>query len=266
MAVVASELRDGYISVKFSNPSANTLASYVRQALWQCFYEIGYSWRTMNPQPKAVLLESEGRWFSAGADLRELYAAMRVPVKRREEALRRFAADGHDLMDLIAYHALPVVAFVRGYALGGGLELALAAHWRIAAEDAKVGLPEVNLDIIPGWGGTHRTLHLLAQKRTGHRLLLALLSGEILPAVYAKELGVIDEVVAKDVSPDEAMRALLKGGDPAELRRKRAEEIASSGYVYTGVAKREIETFVKQAAGKSARRKLKAFLNKRSKG
>ena len=130
-----------------------------------------------DPNVKAFVMIGAGRSFIAGADIRGFDAA-RPPPKRRS----------YDLLDEVSK---PVVAAIHGYALGGGLEHALGCHYRIAVADAKVGLPEVLIGIIPGGGGTQRLPRLIGPKAA----LEMIVSGRHVPAPEAKALGIIDEIV-----------------------------------------------------------------------
>src|SRR5699024_9601324 len=99
---------------------------------------------------KVVILQGEGRFFSAGADIKEFTSL------QTEADTERLATNGQDLFDRIEQYHIPVIASIHGAALGGGLEMAMACHIRIVTEDAKLGLPELSLGIIPGFAGTQR--------------------------------------------------------------------------------------------------------------
>lgn len=133
---------------------------------------------------RALVVTGEGRAFSVGAQLKELIArdtAANLAWNRRL----------NDAIDALAGLPVPTIAAINGYALGGGLELALACSLRIAADHAVVGLPEVKLGIMPGAGGTQRLPRLI---RPGAAVQL-LLTGRTLRAAEAHQLGIVDEVV-----------------------------------------------------------------------
>ena len=133
----------------------------------------------------AVVLTGAGeKAFVAGADINEL--AVQSPVQGKEHALR-----GQHVFDLIENLGKPVVAAVNGYALGGGCELAMACTLRIAADTARLGQPEINLGIIPGYGGTQRLPRLVGK---GIALDL-LLSGRHVTASEALQIGLVNRVV-----------------------------------------------------------------------
>jgi len=137
---------------------------------------------------RAVLLAGAGgRAFAAGADIRELAA---IPADEGSA----FALRGQAVMRRIETLGKPVIACIQGFALGGGCELALACTLRIAADDARLGQPEVKLGVITGYGGSQRLARLVGR---GAALKL-LLTGAIIDANEALRIGLVDEVVAAD--------------------------------------------------------------------
>ena len=135
---------------------------------------------------RAVIITGSGeKAFVAGADINEL--AVQRPVQGKERALQ-----GQHVFDLIENLGKPVIAAINGYALGGGCELAMACTLRIAADTARLGQPEVNLGIIPGYGGTQRLARLVG-KGAAFDLLL---SGRHITADEALRIGLVNRVVA----------------------------------------------------------------------
>lgn len=134
---------------------------------------------------RGVILTGAGqKAFVAGADIQEFLG------KSKEEAMdiSRF---GHELMDKLAHFPKPVIAAINGFALGGGLELALACHIRIASASAKMGLPEVSLGLIPGFGGTQRLTDLVGKGKA----LEMILTGDMVDAEDAYQWGLLNKVV-----------------------------------------------------------------------
>jgi enoyl-CoA hydratase len=159
---------------------------------------------------RVVVLTGAGpKAFVAGADITEF--AQASPV----QALA-FSRHGQELMSAIERLGKPTIARINGFALGGGLELALACSLRIAADTAKLGLPEINLGILPGFGGTQRTLRLAGRAAT---LELAL-TGATVTAARALELGLVNRVVAADQLDAEvgALASQLAASAPHALR------------------------------------------------
>lgn len=135
---------------------------------------------------RALVVTGAGdRAFVAGADINEL--AVQSPAEGRE-----YARAGQEVFDLIEGLGKPVVAAINGYALGGGCELALACTIRIAAAGARLGQPEINLGLMPGYGGTQRLARLIGAGRA----LELLLTGEPVDAVEAHRIGLVNRVVA----------------------------------------------------------------------
>jgi len=145
---------------------------------------------------RAVILTGAGdKAFVAGADINEL--AVQRPVDGKEHALR-----GQHVFDLVENMGKPVIAAINGYALGGGCELAMACTLRVAADTARLGQPEVNLGIIPGYGGTQRLARLVGK---GIALDL-LLSGRHVTAAEALQVGLVNRVVPSAALMDETKK------------------------------------------------------------
>src|SRR4051812_14633297 len=134
---------------------------------------------------RAIVLTGAGtKAFVAGADINEL--AVQSPTSGREHA-----AAGQQVLDAIERTAKPVIAAINGYALGGGCELAMACTLRIAADTARLGQPEINLGLIPGYAGTQRLARLVGRGRA----LELLLTGDPVSAQEAHRLGLVNRVV-----------------------------------------------------------------------
>jgi enoyl-CoA hydratase len=159
---------------------------------------------------RAIVLTGAGeKSFVAGADINELAAL--PPVQGREHALQ-----GQHVFDLIENLGKPVVAAINGYALGGGCELAMACTLRIAADTARIGQPEINLGIIPGYGGTQRLSRLVGKGAA----LEMLLTGKQLTAAEALQMGLVNRVVsAASLLPDaKALAAELAAKAPVAVQ------------------------------------------------
>ena len=141
-----------------------------------------------------VLRGAGGKAFVAGADISEL--AHLTPVQARD-----FSKHGQDMMLRVEHLGKPVIAEIGGFALGGGMELAMCCHLRIAGEKAKFGQPEINLGLLPGFGGTQRLLRLAGRAAT----LELCLTGMQIDAARALALGVVNRVVAQDVLESETL-------------------------------------------------------------
>ena len=158
----------------------------------------------------AVVLTGAGeKSFVAGADINEL--AVQTPTSGREHAVR-----GQHVLDLIEHMGKPVIAAINGYALGGGCELAMACTIRIAADTAKLGQPEINLGIIPGYAGTQRLARIVGRGRA----LELLLTGDPISAQEAHRLGLVNRVVpaASLMREAKALAATLAAKAPVAVR------------------------------------------------
>jgi enoyl-CoA hydratase len=178
------EQSEGILTVTISRPEAlnalnlKTLSELI--AVLQQTYE--------KAENKGIILTGDGeKAFVAGADIKELSALT-------QEQAFAFAQNGQRLFKLIEDCPKPVIAAINGFALGGGCELAMACHIRIASENAKFGQPEVNLGIIPGYGGTQRLTQLVGRGKA----LELMLTGDMISAGEAKTTGLVNHVVPKD--------------------------------------------------------------------
>ncbi len=181
------------------NPPVNALGAGLRAALADAVVAAN-----ADAHVRAVVLLARGRTFPAGADISEFGKPPMDPLLP-------------DLCDLIEASAKPVVAGLHGTALGGGLELALAAHRRVAVADAKLGLPEVGLGILPGAGGTQRLPRLIGAKDA----LRLMLTGKPISAVEALALGILDKVVERDLEQAAIAMALhMAGSVPVPTRAR----------------------------------------------
>jgi enoyl-CoA hydratase len=187
------EVHDAIATVTLNRPQVlNALNTQVFDELENLFTEIQAS-----AAIRVVLLIGAGeKAFAAGADIQEL-----ATTDAHTGAAK--ARRGQQVFDLIESCGKPVIALVNGFALGGGCELALACHLRLASERAKLGQPEVKLGLIPGYGGTQRLPRLVGPSRA----LRLLLTGEIIGAEEALRIGLVDEVV-----PGEGREPLLERG------------------------------------------------------
>lgn len=142
-----------------------------------------------NDDCKVIIITGSGeKAFVAGADISEFY-------KFSKEKGYRLSLDGQTkLFDFIENYSKPVIAAVNGYALGGGLELAMACHIRIASENTLMGLPEVSLGVIPGYGGTQRLAQLIGKGRA----MELILSANMINAERGEKVGLINHITSKE--------------------------------------------------------------------
>src|SRR5437660_3184827 len=166
-------IRDGVAVITLNNPPVNGLGNALRAAILQ-----GVQRADADRQVKAAVLIGGGKAFSGGADIREF-------GKPREKPDLPDVNDAQDALQK------PLVAAISGFALGGGLELALACHYRIAAPKAQLGLPEVKLGILPGSGGTQRLPRIVPVAKA----IEMMTTGTPISSEQALQLGLVDEIV-----------------------------------------------------------------------
>src|SRR5436305_9620691 len=156
-----------------------------------------------------VLTGAGGKAFVAGADINEL--AVQTPTGGREHALT-----GQHVFDVIENLGKPVIAAINGYALGGGCELAMACTLRLAADTAKIGQPEINLGILPGYAGTQRLARLVGKGKA----MELILTGAQISAAEAERIGLVNRVVpaASLMSETRALAASLANNAPIARR------------------------------------------------
>ncbi|MDD1147381.1 3-hydroxyacyl-CoA dehydrogenase NAD-binding domain-containing protein [Pseudomonas sp. TNT2022 ID357] len=206
LPIVESALHGNILVLTLNNPPVNALGVEIRRGLLAAIDSAND-----NPAVEAILLVGAGRHFCGGADIREFGQTPQAPalpevVKRIEDSSK------------------PVLAAIQGVALGGGLEVALAAHYRLATGSARLGLPEVLLGLLPGAGGTQRLPRLIGAKAA----LELMLSGRHLSAKEALDLGLVDRLGDSDDALAEGlayMRQLLAQG--ATVRRTRDAQALS---------------------------------------
>ncbi|HEY7698091.1 MAG TPA: enoyl-CoA hydratase-related protein, partial [Vicinamibacteria bacterium] len=236
--------------VFIDNPPVNGLGAAVRTHLMR---EIERALGDGNVE--AIVLAGRGNLFSAGADIREFGKEPPPGTPSLPE-----------LIDAIEQSTKPVVAAIHGVAAGGGLELALGCHARIASEGARLGLPEVTLGIIPGAGGTQRLPRLI-----GVREALGLITeGKLIPAAKAHALGIVDEVVTGDlvsVAVERALRTALRRtselpleDDPAAFAEAEKAASKSRGFEAPSAAIEAVKAAVSLPRDQGFRREREIFL------
>jgi len=201
---ITCAVSDRVATVTVNRPEKlNALNLQVKAELAQCF-----AWIKEDPETDVVVLTGAGeKAFVAGTDIAELRGLER-------SSGRQYAEAGQNLFEAIEHLGKPVIAAVNGYALGGGCELAMACHIRLASDKARFGQPEVNLGIIPGYGGTQRLARLVGMGRAMEMIL----TGVQLDAQEALRIGLVSRVYphAELLSRAAAMAKVITSvGQPA---------------------------------------------------
>jgi enoyl-CoA hydratase/carnithine racemase len=206
-----------------------------------------------DPEVRAVVLTGAGRAFSAGADITEWTALSPL------EFGRSWGLRGHALFDRLAVLAPPVIAAINGIAFGGGLELALGADLRIASHEARLGLPEVTIAALPGWGGTQRLPRLIGPGRAKHMIL----TGEAIEAARAEAWGLVTEVVAAEALPARARALAARIAANAPLAVQASKRLIDAALPATPAATLEGHAGALCAATEDAREGRASFVERR---
>jgi len=235
-----------------NRPKANALSRELLTEIYNAIEEA-----EKDPNVRAVIITGgEGKFFAAGADIPTIAEDLDNPMGEG-----KMLAQGIKTMDRIEACTKPVIAAINGFALGGGCELALACHIRIASANATMGQPEINLGIIPGWGGTFRLPRVIGEGRA----MDLILTGRSISAEEALQYGLVSKVVP----PEELKRTaqeladLLASKPPVALRELillQKKRIAEPSHA----ADYEKSAFEKCAKSSDAREGVEAFLNKRT--
>ncbi len=249
---VLFEEQNGIATLTFNRPkSLNALNSQLITEVSAILDEVGE-----NEDIRVLVLTGAGeKAFVAGADITEI--ATLNPVQARH-----FSKQGHMVMDKLQDLPIPAIAAVNGFALGGGLEIALSCDFIYASENAKFGLPEINLGIIPGFGGTQRLARIVGKNLAREMIF----TGKMIDAAEAERKGIVNRVVGADQLMDEV--------------KKTAGAMAAKGKVSLGAAKQsvndgmnvdlasgceiEINAFALCLASEDAKEGTTAFLEKRT--
>jgi len=204
---------------------------------------------------KAIIITGDGeKAFVAGADIKELAGLDREKTKELTE-------NGQKIFKMIEDCPKPVIAAVNGFALGGGCELAMACHIRIASENAKFGQPEVNLGTIPGYGGTQRLTQLVGRGKA----MELILTGDLISAQEAKAIGLVNHVTATKTELMElAQKMLNKILTKGPLAIAAAIKSINEGFLFEQAGyTSEIINFTALASTKDFKEGTSAFLEKR---
>jgi len=192
---LTTDLENGILTITINRPDKlNALNKTVIEELSNAIDEVIY-----NPEIRSAIITGAGpKAFVAGADITEFLTLDAAGGKA-------LAQKGQDMVFTKIENApKPIVAAVNGFALGGGCELAMACHFRLASENAKFGQPEVNLGLIPGYGGTQRLVHLIGKGKA----MELLMSAHMIDANEAKQLGLVNYVTTSETLLDHTKKIL----------------------------------------------------------
>jgi len=251
MENIKTELRDGLLIVTIDRPKVlNALNAQTVEEIYEAFAKA-----RDDENVKAVIVTGAGeKAFVAGADINEL--AQKTPITGKTTSER-----GQGVLSFIERFPKPVIAAINGFALGGGCEIALACHIRIASDKAQMGLPEVTLGIIPGYGGTQRMARLLGKGKA----LELICTGDRIPAAEAERIGLVNRVVPADqlmTVAEEMARKIMSRG-PLAIRAAIEAVTRGSEMPFEEGQFLEATLFGLLCASEDTKEGMNAFLEKR---
>lgn len=247
-----TEVHAGILTLTLNRPRAlNALNQRTLDEL-EHFFSEGY--RTADGLTGVLLTGAGDRAFVAGADIKEF-----LGVAERGDG-GDMARRGHDIFFLIERFHLPVVALVNGFALGGGCELAMACHLRVATETARFGQPEVNLGIIPGYGGTQRLNQYIGKGKA----MELILTGNMIDAQEAHRLGLVNYVLPVQEARQKAVDLLTTIGQKGPVAVRESIRAINAYYDKASGFAAEAEAFGATTKTEDFREGAAAFVEKRA--
>jgi len=244
------ENRDGIVVLTINRPKA--LNALNRQTLAELRQFFGKDALRIEGIKGVVITGAGEKSFVAGADITEFEGL-------DAQAGLEMSQNGHDIFFMIERFPKPVVAAINGFALGGGCELAMACHLRIAGEKARFGQPEVNLGIIPGYGGTQRLIQYLGKTKA----LELLMTGDMFGAEEAYRLGLLNYVVPAGEELNKALELLGKIVAKAPIAIQKVIECVNTYFENDGF-RREVIEFANTVKTEDFKEGATAFLEKRA--
>ncbi|SFJ14441.1 enoyl-CoA hydratase [Halobacillus dabanensis] len=250
MSTLTLETKDNVAEITIQSPPANALSSTILQDLSNELDKI-----ENDSSVKAILLKGEGKFFSAGADIKEFTSLQGA------EDYQGLAAKGQQLFNRIENFHVPVIAVIHGAALGGGLELAMSCHIRYVADGAKLGLPELNLGIIPGFAGTQRLPRHVGSARAYEMIL----SGTPITGEEAVRIGLANQSFPEEelfTKAEQLAKAIAKKSGPTINHVMKLIPYAHTSQFEAGT-NAEAEAFGDVFGNEDAKEGIQAFIDKR---
>lgn len=242
--------QEAIATVTIKRPPANAISSELLKELSAVLDEI-----EADSQVRTVIIHGEGRFFSAGADIKEFTTI------HSAEDFSKLSTFGQDLFERVEKFPKPIIAAVHGAALGGGLELAMACHIRLVSENAKLGLPELQLGIIPGFGGSQRLPKYVGKAKAAEILF----TSEPISGIEAVQYGLVNHAYPESELLEQAYQLAGKIAKKSPLSLKAAIELLNytkTASFYEGVNK-EAELFGKVFQSEDGQEGIHAFIEKR---
>ncbi|GGH83724.1 enoyl-CoA hydratase [Pullulanibacillus pueri] len=250
MTLVKCTYEDRVAVLTLHHPPANALSSAMINELDKQLHDIEEA-----SSVKVVVIHGEGRFFSAGADIKEF------TQYTDSENFKGLSRRGQDVFNRIENFSKPVIAAMHGAALGGGLELAMACHLRVADKATKFGLPELNLGLIPGFAGTQRLPRLVGVPKATEMML----TSEPIHAEAALKWGLVNYLVAEGEHLHEAMALAHKIAEKSAVSMAHLLACLSDAREgeYSRGMEREAMSFGEVFVSYDAKEGIKAFIEKR---
>lgn len=246
---LTTSLNGNMLTIKISRPkSLNALNINTINEIKEAFTNV-----LANDNIGGIILTGEGeKAFVAGADITEI-------ANMDESSASQLSQNGHDVFNMIESCRKPVIAAINGFALGGGCELAMACHMRVASENARFGQPEVNLGLIPGYGGTQRLPQLIGKGKA----LELLMTGDMIGAEEAHQLGLVNHVVEQTELLSFSEKLMKKILSKAPLANAVIIDCVNDYYDSKDGFRSEIEGFAACTKTEDFKEGTSAFLEKR---
>lgn len=241
---------DRIATVTIARPPANALSSGLLKELSSVLDEI-----ESDQDMRVVLIKGEGRFFSAGADIKEF-----TTIKTGED-FAKLAEYGQELFERMEHYPKPIIAAIHGAALGGGLELAMACHFRLVSENAKLGLPELQLGLVPGFAGSQRLPRYVGVARAAEMLF----TSDPISGVEAVQYGLANHAYPDEQLLENAYKLAGKIAKKSPVSIGAAIKLLNHSKTesfYKGV-KEEAQLFGKVFLSEDGQEGIQAFLEKR---
>ncbi|MFS0865564.1 enoyl-CoA hydratase [Fredinandcohnia sp. 179-A 10B2 NHS] len=241
---------DNIATLTFNRPPANALSSAVLKELSGVLDEL-----EVNEEVRVIIIHGEGRFFSAGADIKEFTT---VPTGAEFSNLARY---GQNLFERMERFPKPIIASIHGAALGGGLELAMGCHFRLVSENAKLGLPELQLGLIPGFAGTARLPRYVGVARAAQMLW----TSDPISGVEAVQYGLANQAFPEETLLEETYKIAKKIARKSPISIKATIELLNSTKTeqYVATVDREAILFGEVFTSEDGQEGISAFIEKR---
>lgn len=250
MALLGTSIEEQIATITINHPPANALSSIVLKELSEVLDGL-----ENNEEVRVIVLKGEGRFFSAGADIKEF-----TTVSNGEE-FSKLSTYGQNLFERMENFTKPIIASIHGAALGGGLELAMGCHFRIVSENAKLGLPELQLGLIPGFAGTARLPKFVGVAKAAEMLW----TSDPISGKEAVQVGLANHAFPEENLVEETYKIAKKIAAKSPISIAATIEllnIAKTKQYHAGVA-REAELFGQVFTSEDGQEGIQAFIEKR---